>query len=106
MKPILQLLKKNFKIKGLAHTTGGGLRDNVLHILPENYSAAIEKGTWDVLAVFPFLQQRGIVAEDEMYRVFNMGIGTAIVTSRDHASHIIDKLEAAGETAYIIGEVV
>jgi len=109
VKPILKLIEKynaeEPKIKGLAHITGGGLRDNIPRILPENCSAVIEKGSWDMLPVFPFLQEKGGVAEDEMYRVFNMGIGMAVVVSAECADQIAGDLKSLGETVYSIGEI-
>jgi phosphoribosylformylglycinamidine cyclo-ligase len=65
----------------------------------------IEKGSWEVLPIFPFLQKKGNVAEDEMYRVFNMGIGMVVVVSADHADQIASELRASGETVYGIGEI-
>ena len=110
VKSVLKLVRKfnavDLKIKGLAHITGGGLLDNIPRILPENCGAVIEKGTWDVPAVFPFLQGKGSVAEDEMYRVFNMGIGMVVVVSTNHADRVVDELEASGETVYNIGKIV
>ncbi len=110
VRSILGLIKKfntdGFIIKGLAHITGGGLLDNVPRILPENCSAVIEKGTWDIPAVFPFLQEKGNVAEDEMYRTFNMGIGMVVVVSADSTFRVIKELEASGETVYTIGRIV
>lgn len=110
VKSVLDLIGKfnanGFRIKGLAHITGGGLLDNIPRILPENCSAVIEKGTWNIPPVFPFLQEKGNVAEDEMYRVFNMGIGMVIVVSASHADHIAHDLKSSGETFYSIGKIV
>ena len=110
VKPILELIGKyngqKPKIKGLAHITGGGLRDNIPRILPENCDAVIEKDSWNMLPVFPFLQEKGNVTEDEMYRVFNMGIGMVLVVSADHAHEIANELRGAGETVYAIGKIV
>ena len=80
--------------------------DNIPRILPENCSAIIEKGSWDMPAVFPFLQDKGNVSEDEMYRVFNMGIGMVVVVSADNAYRVVKELEAFGETVYTIGRIV
>ncbi|MFC1715082.1 phosphoribosylformylglycinamidine cyclo-ligase [Candidatus Poribacteria bacterium] len=110
VRSILSLIEKSNAdepmIKGLAHITGGGLLDNIPRILPENCDAVLEKGTWNVLPIFPFLQEKGNVAENEMYRVFNMGIGMVVVVSADHADQVINELESSGEIVYIIGEVV
>ena len=93
-------------IKGIAHITGGGLLDNVPRILPENCCALIEKGSWKIPPVFPFLQEKGNVPENEMYRVFNMGIGMVVIVSPDCATPVIDELQSIGETVYSIGKVV
>lgn len=116
VKTILKLVNKfnsklpdgtvNFKIKGLAHITGGGLIDNVPRILPKGCNALINKGSWDILPVFKFLQQKGNVEESEMFRVFNMGIGMAIVVSPEDADLITSDLELAGEKVYKIGCIV
>jgi len=109
VKPVLELLSKfnsdSFVIKGLAHITGGGLSDNVPRILPENCRAVIEKGAWKIPAVFPFLQEKGNVAEDQMYRTFNMGIGMVMVVAADRVFRITKELEALGEIVYTIGKI-
>jgi phosphoribosylformylglycinamidine cyclo-ligase len=110
VKPVLELLKEfnsdDFVIKGLAHITGGGMLDNIPRILPENCSALIEKGRWDILPVFGFLQEKGKVEENEMYRVFNMGIGMVVIVSALQAGQILDKFNASGEKAYSIGRII
>ncbi len=109
VKPVLKSIERfngaDFTIKGLAHITGGGMLDNIPRILPENCSAVIHKGTWNIPPVFSFLQEKGNVAENEMYRVFNMGIGMVAVVSADRADHVTDYLKALGETVYSIGEI-
>lgn len=109
VKPILSVVEKfntdDTVIKGLAHITGGGLRDNIPRILPENCDAVIQKSSWKMLPIFPFLQKKGNVAEDEMYRVFNMGIGMVLVVSSDYSEQIVSELESLGETVYNIGKI-
>ncbi|HEV3009699.1 MAG TPA: phosphoribosylformylglycinamidine cyclo-ligase, partial [Burkholderiales bacterium] len=82
VKPVLKLLE-SVPVKGLAHITGGGLVGNVPRILPKNVVARIQKASWPRPEVFKWLQQTGNVAEDEMWRVFNCGIGMVIVVPRD-----------------------
>jgi len=107
VKPILALIEKyGAKVKGLAHITGGGLLDNIPRILPENCSAAIDKGSWKIPPVFPFMQKKGNVAEREMFRTFNMGIGMVVIVSANSADSVVDKLKASGETVYTIGKIV
>jgi len=93
-------------IKALSHITGGGLPGNLVRILPSNCSAIIRKGTWEIPPIFGFLQDRGHVESDEMYRVFNMGIGLVLVVSRDQVEAAVDVLTASGESALRIGEIV
>jgi phosphoribosylformylglycinamidine cyclo-ligase len=99
-------LREVCEIKGLAHITGGGLPANVLRILPEGCVAYIRKGTWEIPSIFPFLQAKGDVEEDEMYKVFNMGIGMVVVVSPDDVDAALLSLNASGESTYLIGEVV
>jgi len=110
VKSILNLLKKfnesDFRVKGIAHITGGGLIDNVPRILPDNCCALIDENSWKMLPIFPFMQDKGNVADMEMYRVFNMGIGMVIVVSADFTDQVIDELKASGETVYKIGQIV
>ncbi|MBM3212997.1 phosphoribosylformylglycinamidine cyclo-ligase, partial [Candidatus Poribacteria bacterium] len=91
--------------KGLAHITGGGMLDNIPRILPKNCNAFIEKGKWEILPVFNLLQQKGKIDENEMYRVFNMGIGMVAIVSQQYADSIVNELYACGEKAYIIGKI-
>ena len=93
-------------VKGLAHITGGGLPANVLRILPEGCVAHIQKGTWEIPSIFPFLQAKGDVEEEEMYKVFNMGIGMVVVLSPDDVDAAVSSLDASGESTYLIGEVI
>ena len=82
------------KLKGLAHITGGGLLDNLPRVLPEKCDAVIEIGSWKVPAIFQLLQERGRVAGEEMYQVFNMGIGMAAIVAPNDAAAIGKKLRA------------
>ncbi|MCD6404302.1 MAG: phosphoribosylformylglycinamidine cyclo-ligase, partial [Planctomycetes bacterium] len=93
-------------VKGIAHITGGGLVENVPRVLPAGLSAKIRKGSWPVPPVFGFLQKAGDVAEDEMYRVFNMGIGMALIVSPYYAHAVAARLEKAGATVHTIGQIV
>ena len=99
-------LRKVCDVKGLAHITGGGLPGNVRRILPEGCTAQIRKGTWEIPSVFPFLQQKGNVAEEEMARVFNMGIGMVIALAPDAVDAAAASLNGSGESVYRIGEVL
>jgi phosphoribosylformylglycinamidine cyclo-ligase len=104
VKPILQLIE-SLPVKGLAHITGGGLVGNVPRVLPTGTKAVIDKGAWPRPAVFEWLQRTGNVAEDEMWRVFNCGIGMAVIVAPVHARAAAELLRGSGETVYEIGTV-
>src|SRR4051812_2401579 len=104
VKPVLALLEA-VPVKGLAHITGGGLTENVPRVLQENLLAKIEKSSWPRPALFSWLQREGNVAEDEMHRVFNCGIGMVIVVAAGDARRAAEHLRAAGETVYEIGRI-
>ena len=104
VKSVLQLMEK-VPVKGLAHITGGGLVDNVPRILPEGLSARLTRGNWPLPPLFAWLQQQGNVAEAEMLRVFNCGIGMVVIVASQHAQAAIDLLHAAGETVWQIGAI-
>ena len=104
VRTVLQILK-DFPIRGMAHITGGGLTGNVPRILPANHVAVIERNTWSVPPVFSHLQESGAISLDEMYRVFNMGIGFVLVVPPEHSESILSRAEELGEKAYQIGVV-
>lgn len=96
LKPLLPL------IKGMAHITGGGLMGNVPRILPQGMAAQFRNRAWTIPPIFQLIQQRGNVDWQEMYRVFNMGIGMVVICSHDNAAQLTKALPEAK----IIGEVV
>lgn len=104
VKPLLNLMRE-VHIKGLAHITGGGLLENVPRILPDTTQAVIERGSWPRSALFRWLQETGNVADAEMHRVFNCGIGMVLVVSPGDADTALQALNAAGEAAYRIGQI-
>ncbi len=93
-------------VRGLAHITGGGLTDNIPRILPEGTSAKVVRGSWPVLPVFSVMQRLGRVADVEMYRAFNMGVGMVCVVAPERVDTLGALLDAAGEKHYRIGEIV
>ena len=101
---MLKLLKR-VPVKGLAHITGGGLVGNVPRILPQKTRAVIRKAAWPRPEVFQWLQRTGNVAEDEMHRVFNCGIGMVVVVAAADAQRAMKALRDAGETVYEIGAI-
>ncbi len=104
VKPVLQLMKK-INVKGLAHITGGGLVDNVPRVLGENLTAELRSDAWPLPPLFRWLQERGNVADDEMHRVFNCGIGMVVVVEEKDAKRAQALLEKAGERVWRIGTV-
>jgi phosphoribosylformylglycinamidine cyclo-ligase len=104
VKPVLQLMKK-MTVKGLAHITGGGLVDNVPRVLGDGLTAEIRSDAWPLPPLFRWLQERGNVADAEMHRVFNCGIGMVVVVAEKDAKRAQALLENAGERVWRIGEV-
>ncbi|HEX8393598.1 MAG TPA: phosphoribosylformylglycinamidine cyclo-ligase [Longimicrobium sp.] len=94
------------RVRGLAHITGGGLVDNVPRILPAEVAARFDLESWTVPPVFRVLQREGGVERDEMFRAFNMGVGMVAVVPAADADAAVRDLAAAGETAWIAGEIV
>ncbi|MBM3779810.1 MAG: phosphoribosylformylglycinamidine cyclo-ligase [Acidimicrobiia bacterium] len=95
------------RIKGMAHITGGGITDNLPRVLPRGTAAVINRASWEVPALFRWLQQAGSVPPDDMLRTFNMGIGLVIVTAPAQAEPLMSQLAArGGHGARVIGEVV
>jgi phosphoribosylformylglycinamidine cyclo-ligase len=106
VKPLLAALQAlPGAIKGMAHITGGGLTENVPRVLPESVTAVIEAKAWTRPAVFQWLQQEGGVAEAEMHRTFNCGIGMVLVVAPDQVQAVIGLLSAAGEQVSQIGQI-
>ncbi len=105
VKPVLGLLKK-FTIKGMAHITGGGLIENIPRILPKGVDVSIDRAAWEIPHIFKVIQEGGNIDENEMYRVFNNGIGFTLFCEDKDAESIIETLMESGEEAYILGKVL
>lgn len=99
-------LLRRYPINGLVHNTGGGFIDNIPRILPAGCDAHIQTGTWPVLPIFDYLQEKGNIHIDEMYRTFNMGIGMLAIVAADKVEDILHQFQALGEKPYLIGSVV
>jgi phosphoribosylformylglycinamidine cyclo-ligase len=104
VKPLLQLLRE-VTVHGVSHITGGGLVDNIPRVLPDGLEAVLRRSSWRREVVFDWLQREGKVADAEMYRVFNCGIGMTVQVAPSDADRAIGVLRAAGQEALIIGEV-
>lgn len=101
-----RLLAKPFEVKGLAHITGGGFVDNIPRVLPKTCDVVIRKDSWTVPPIFQLLAAKGGVEENELYQVFNMGIGMIVILAREKAEAALKFIRAQKQAAWIIGEVV
>lgn len=103
-------LQRNYRVKnvisGMAHITGSGLADNLVRSIPKNCDAVIDRTTWPVPPVFTFLQKHGNISDEEMKRVFNLGIGYCVIVRKAFAESIKEQLEKLGESVFVIGEIV
>lgn len=111
--PLVQVLLKKFNrdgkprvVKGIAHITGGGFVDNIPRVLPKNCAVVIRKGSWDMLPIFQMIQAKGGVPEEELYQVFNMGIGMTFIVSAERAGAVLKMIRGQKHKAWVIGEVV
>ena len=104
VKPLLALMRE-MKVKGMAHITGGGLVENVPRVLPENVKAVIARSSWPLPPLFGWLQREGNVAEAEMHRVFNCGIGMVVIVAASDAVRAMRSLGSAGEKVFRIGTI-
>jgi len=105
VKPVLGLLRVGIPVHAMAHVTGGGLTGNLPRVLPPDCQAVVRRRAWPVPRVFAFLQAAGGIADGEMLRVFNMGIGFVCVVPAAHAAGARRRLEAAGVPTHEIGVV-
>jgi phosphoribosylformylglycinamidine cyclo-ligase len=104
VKPLLELMQ-HLPVKGLAHITGGGLLENIPRILPDNLCAVLQRTAWDMPPLFKWLQAQGDIAEREMHRTFNCGIGMVVVVSPEYIQQAQKLLRASGEQVWHIGEI-
>jgi phosphoribosylformylglycinamidine cyclo-ligase len=93
-------------IRALAHITGGGFVDNIPRVLPADCDVLIHKGSWQILPIFELLQAKGGVAEEELYQVFNMGVGMVLIVAAERAEEVLKFIGAQKQKAWRIGEVV
>ena len=104
VKPVLNLIR-DFSIKGIVHITGGGFDGNVPRVLPQTVRARIDLGAWPRPPIFGWIQNHGEIADTEMLRVFNCGIGMILVVQPDQTDDVIERLQGLGERAYRIGAI-
>jgi phosphoribosylformylglycinamidine cyclo-ligase len=104
LRPVSSVREK-YRIKALAHITGGGFFGNLPRVFPDNLDAVIEIGSWPVPPLFKLVSEKGPVPRDEMYRTFNMGIGMTMIVSQAESLGVLAKLESLGTRAWIIGSM-
>jgi phosphoribosylformylglycinamidine cyclo-ligase len=107
VKPLLSLIRESgVPVHALSHITGGGLTENLPRVLPEGLAARVDASSWTRPAVFDWLQQQGNVAEEEMHRVLNCGIGMVVVVPAEKADQARAHLQAQGETVHRLGKII
>lgn len=105
VKPVLEILK-NADIHGIAHITGGGFDENIPRILPQGCGAEILKGSWEIPAIFSFIEKYGKIPHREMFNIFNMGIGMVLAVDPTDVATVIKILTEWGEKASVIGRII
>ena len=105
VKPMLSLFEA-VTVKAVSHITGGGFYENIPRSIPDGFGAKIKKDSVRILPIFKLIAETGNICERDMFNTFNMGVGMSIVVSKDEADKALEVLKAAGEDAYVIGEIV
>ena len=105
VKPVLALLEK-VKVKGISHITGGGFYENIPRSIPDGLCAKLQKDAVPVLPIFKLIAARGEISEHDMFNTFNMGIGMTVIVAKEDAERACAVLADAGETPYVLGEIV
>ena len=105
LKPVAKLLERKVKITGMAHITGGGFPDNIPRVLPKAVNAEIDRSAWEVPTIFKFIQNQGKVDREEMYRVFNMGIGYVVILPKKELQKATNILKAMHQPYNVIGVI-
>ena len=105
VKSILKLIE-SVDVKGISHITGGGFYENIPRSIPDGLSAKITKSAVKVLPIFDLIMKCGDIPERDMYNTYNMGVGMSVVVSSADVDRALEVLRAAGEDAYVIGEII
>ncbi|UXI69436.1 phosphoribosylformylglycinamidine cyclo-ligase [Tahibacter amnicola] len=105
VKPILTLLAEQ-PIKGMAHITGGGLKENIIRVVPDSLGITLDSRSWTLPPLFDWLMREGAVPREEMWRTFNCGIGYTVIVSREDVAAVLGALAALGLDARQIGQIV
>ena len=94
------------KVKSISHITGGGFYENIPRSLPKNLAAKIERNAVQVLPIFDLIQRAGDIPERDMFNTLNMGVGMIVSVDKNDADKAVAAIKAAGEDAYVLGELV
>ena len=105
VKSILSLVK-NLPVHAISHITGGGLLENIPRVMPKHLTAKLDANSWELPEIFQWLQREGNIEITEMYRVLNCGVGMIVIVPKESAKEAIKALNASGEKAWLIGEVI
>ena len=105
VKALRAVKEAGITIKGCSHITGGGFYENIPRMLPDGARAVVKKDSYEVPAIFRLLAKEGDIAEEMMYNTYNMGIGMVVAVDPTDVDKTMKAIEAAGETAYVIGEI-
>ncbi len=105
VKQILGLINK-VPVKAIAHITGGGLIENIPRVIPDNLSVEIDASSWELPPIFKWLQKKGNIEPDEMYKTFNCGVGMVVCVGQENKNDAINYLNNSGETAWGIGKII
>lgn len=98
-------VQRDFRLKGVAHITGGGLQENIVRVVPDRCQVRINLGSWPRLPIFDLIAKEGNVAEKEMLTAFNCGIGMALIVAAEEVDDILERLKGLDEQAYLIGDI-
>ncbi|CDB31018.1 phosphoribosylformylglycinamidine cyclo-ligase [Firmicutes bacterium CAG:137] len=105
VKPMLALFDQ-VRVKGVSHITGGGFYENIPRAIPDGLGAKIQKSAIRILPIFDLIAKTGHIPERDMFNTFNMGVGMSVVVAKEDAETALSVLQANGEDAYLIGEIV
>ena len=105
VKPLLEVIQ-SVDVKAVSHITGGGFIENIPRMLKEGTRAKIDKNSFEVLPIFQMIQDMGSISEQDMYNTYNMGIGMMLAVPKDLADQTVEIIEACGEKATVVGEIV
>lgn len=104
VRPVVELLR-HVDVHGIAHITGGGFYENIPRILPDGLTAVVKEGSWEIPGVFSLLEEYGKVPHDEMFNIFNMGVGLVMAIAPDDLDATLESLRASGENPVVIGSL-